>query len=102
MRFAFLLAFALSASAQDLSFDDWLNGFIEEARTRGYSDDVLDQTVAGLSPLPRAIESDRAQPELTIGFERYFESRVNRQVIRRGRDLLREHRTLLRRIEQQH
>ena len=104
MRIALLLSLVLFASraTQDIPFDEWLTGFIEEARGRGYSEDVLEKTVVGLSPLPRAIESDRAQPELTIGFERYFESRVNRQVIRRGREVLREYRTLLRRIEARH
>jgi membrane-bound lytic murein transglycosylase B len=84
---------------QDITFDEWLRSFMDEARTRGYSESVLQSTVAGLSPLPRALELDREQPELTIGFERYFESRVNRQVIRRGREVLRERRTLLTRIE---
>ena len=102
MRIALILALGLAASSQDVSFDAWLSEFVEEARDRGYSEAVLEKTVAGLSPLPRAIESDRAQPELTIGFERYFESRVNRQVIHQGRALLREHRMLLGRIERQH
>lgn len=102
VRIALILSLTLAASAQDVSFDAWLSEFVEEARGRGYSEAVLEKTVAGLSPLPRAIESDRAQPELTIGFERYFESRVNRQVIRQGRELLKQHRVLLRRIEQKH
>ena len=102
MRIALIVALTLSASSQDVSFDTWLSEFMEEARGRGYSEAVLDKTVARVSPLRRAIESDRAQPELTIGFERYFESRVNRQVIRQGRELLQQHRTLLRRIERDH
>jgi membrane-bound lytic murein transglycosylase B len=102
VRIALILVLTLTASTQDVSFDAWLSEFVEEARSRGYSEAVLEKTVAGLSPLARAIESDRAQPELTIGFERYFESRVNRQVIRRGRELLREHRRLLSRIERDH
>jgi len=102
MRAALLLALTLAASSQDLAFDEWLNGFMEEARARGYSDDVLGKTVTGLAPLPRVVESDRAQPELTIGFERYFESRVNRRVIVRGREVLREQRSALRRIEKEY
>jgi membrane-bound lytic murein transglycosylase B len=87
---------------QDITFDEWLRSFMDEARTRGYSESVLQSTVAGLSPLPRALELDREQPELTIGFERYFESRVDRRVIARGRDLVRAHGSLLRRIELEH
>jgi membrane-bound lytic murein transglycosylase B len=83
-------------------FDAWLGELIEEARGRGYSNEVLENTVVGLSPLERAITNDRAQPELTIGFERYFQSRVNNAVVRRGRELLREHRTVLQKIEKEY
>jgi membrane-bound lytic murein transglycosylase B len=92
---------APAVPAEPKPFDTWLIELIDEARTRGYSDHVIQQTVEGLEPLHRAIESDRSQPELTIGFERYFESRVTPAVIRRGRELAREHRTTLRRIEQE-
>jgi len=83
-------------------FDDWLRELVDEARTRGYSDDVVQATLQGLSPLERAIESDRTQPELTVGFERYFDSRVTPAVVRRGRELAREHRPLLRKIEHEY
>jgi membrane-bound lytic murein transglycosylase B len=102
IRIALLLPLTLAASLQDIAFDTWLTDFINEARERGYADGVLEKTVVGLEPLPRAIDNDRSQPELTIGFERYFESRVNRQVIRRGREVLREQRAVLRRIERQY
>jgi membrane-bound lytic murein transglycosylase B len=111
MRYAVLLSLTLAASQpsqstttamSDTSFEAWLDTFVDEARTRGYSEEVLEKTVAGISPLPRAIETDRSQPELTIGFERYFESRVNRQVIRQGREALRSHATLLRRVEREY
>jgi membrane-bound lytic murein transglycosylase B len=106
---AFVLALAApqdsppgpAAPVEPKPFDAWLTELIDEARTRGYSDEIIQQTVQGLEPLHRAIESDRSQPELTIGFERYFQSRVTPAVIRRGRELGRQHRTTLRRIEQQ-
>ena len=97
-----LLFLGIAASVQDASFDAWLGELIEEAKGRGYSEAVLGETVAGLSPLERAIEHDRSQPELTIGFERYFESRVNAAVVRRGRELRREHRAVLQRIEKEY
>lgn len=100
---ALLIAGALTlqqdAAPTPQPFDAWLGEFIEEARARGYSDDVLKSTVVGLEPLHRAIESDRSQPELTVGFERYFQSRVNTAVVRRGRELLHDNRSLLQRIE---
>lgn len=80
-------------------FDEWLQGLVSEARGRGFSEALLRQTLSGLEPLPHVIENDRSQAELTIGFERYFQSRVTPLVIRRGRELAREHRALLRRIQ---
>ena len=108
MRLVFLLPLALGAMLQNAPvetpqpFDAWLGEFIEEARGRGYSAEVLEATIAGLSPLERAIERDRTQPELTVGFERYFESRVNAAVVRRGREALKQHRADLQRIEKQY
>lgn len=106
MRVVVLFLACAFAAPQDVEppqpFDDWLNGLVEEARGRGYSDEVLDRTVRNLSPLPRAIESDRTQPELTVGFERYFQSRVNPSVIRQGKALAREHLSLLQRIEREY
>jgi membrane-bound lytic murein transglycosylase B len=108
MHVGLLLPLALALTLQNAPvdtpqpFDAWLGELIEEARQRGYSNEVLESTVVGLTPLERAIASDRAQPELTIGFERYFQSRVNNAVVRRGRELLREHRTLLQKIEKEY
>jgi membrane-bound lytic murein transglycosylase B len=82
-------------------FDAWRGSLIDEARTRGYSDAVIQQTISGIEPLEHAIQSDRSQPELTIGFERYFESRATPAIVRRGRELAREHRAVLRRVEQE-
>ena len=36
------------SASQDVSFDAWLSGFVDEARARGYSDEVLEKTVVGL------------------------------------------------------
>lgn len=79
-------------------FGDWLEALLAEARERGYSERVLKETLSGVEPIERVIQSDRSQAELTPGFEHYLSSRVTRTVMRRGRDLGRQHRTLLQRI----
>jgi len=83
-------------------FDEWLQELIAEARERGLGEDVIAQTLAGLQPLPRVITNDRAQAELVVGFERYYRTRVTPPVVRRGRELAREHGRLLDRIEDEH
>jgi membrane-bound lytic murein transglycosylase B len=81
------------------SFDDWLLGLIKEARDRGYSDELIEETLAGLEPLTRVIQSDRSQAELNPGFTRYATARVTMSMVGRGKDLERVHDTLLDRVE---
>ena len=80
-------------------FDTWLERVIEEAEDRGYSDELIAQTLEGLEPLPRVIEADRSQAELNPGFTRYTSTRITTAMVRRGREMARTYRTLLGRIE---
>jgi membrane-bound lytic murein transglycosylase B len=80
-------------------FEAWLTDFVAEARDRGYPDDLLSDTVIGLEPLHRVVASDRTQAELSVSFERYLSSRLTPVVIRRGRDLGRQHGAVLGGIE---
>jgi membrane-bound lytic murein transglycosylase B len=96
------------AAAQDVTidaaqpFDAWLDAFVAEARGKGYDDDLLSKTVAGLEPLTRVVAADRTQAELTISFERYLRTRLTPAVVRRGRELSRQHRLVLSGIERQY
>jgi membrane-bound lytic murein transglycosylase B len=80
-------------------FDEWLRELIAEAKQRGYAEEIVGSALSGLEPLVRVVQNDRTQAELTVGFERYFESRVNTAVIRRGKEVARQYRTLFGRIE---
>src|SRR5712675_2180746 len=88
---ALLLAAALLAPPQDVveepprPFNEWLNDLISDARSRGFSEDLLNDTLSGLQPLPRVVERDQSQAELTITFDRYFRTRITPRVIRLGR-----------------
>ncbi|MBI2189776.1 MAG: lytic murein transglycosylase [Acidobacteria bacterium] len=103
-----LFACAIRSGAQDpiaegpRPFEDWLRDLVAEAHDRGYSDDLINQTLVGLEPLPRVIQNDRSQAELVVGFERYYRSRVTAAFVRRGRELARTHRRLLDRIEDEY
>jgi membrane-bound lytic murein transglycosylase B len=55
-----------------------------------------------LQPIPRVIELDRRQPEFTQTFWRYLDARVTEGRIKRGRQLLAEHKDLLDRIERRY
>ena len=103
MRAAVLLVAALLSAAAFADdpppFDDWLDGLIAEARERGYSDELVQSALVGLVPIERVIQSDRSQAELIVTFDRYFKARVTPRVVRRGRQMASQHRTLLRRLE---
>src|SRR4051812_19657243 len=71
---------ALAAEPQ-VEFPVWLAELLAEARTRGFSDDLLNQTLSGLEPLHRVIQADRNQAELNPGFTRYLGSRLTPAMI---------------------
>jgi len=106
--FAVLLALALSQAPQEPGvnrpppFDEWLQALMAEARDRGYSDALIEQALGNVEPLPRVIQNDRSQAELVVGFDRYYRARVTPAMVRRGRELAREYRTVLGRIESEY
>lgn len=101
---ALLLAGVLLAPAQEVveeprPFDAWLGDLIADARSRGFEESLLNETLAGLEPLPRVVERDRSQAELTITLNRYFQTRITPRVIRLGRQHATAEEALLRRIQ---
>jgi len=80
-------------------FQDWLNELLNEARGRGFSDALLQETLVGVEPLTRVIASDRSQAELNPGFARYASARLTRQRVTSGQELIRTNADLLERIE---
>ena len=90
-----------STTDPTLPFEEWLAAVIEEADDKGFDEGLIKQTLVGLEPLPRVIQADRSQAELNPGLERYLSTRLTRPVITRGREMMKQHRALLGRIEQE-
>ena len=80
-------------------FDEWLASLIKEARDRGFSEELVAETLEGVQPLERVIQSDRSQAELNPGFDRYLAARLTASMINRGRELSADNRDLLARVE---
>ena len=97
---AVLLA-ACPAHAQ-VSFDDWLAAFRQDAAQQGISAATLDAALTGLAPVERVIELDRRQPEFLQTFADYMARRLTPQRLTRGQALLAEHATLFDALEQQY
>ncbi len=89
-----------AALAQETrTFDAFLVDVRTEALGRGIRAQTLDVALAGVTPLARVIELDRAQPEFTLTFEQYLNGRVTESRVARGKTMLAENRELLAQIE---
>ena len=77
------------------SFAQWRDGVRSEALGLGISAATFDSAFAGIEPIPRIIELDRTQPEVTITFADYLERVVPESRVAKGRELLAAHRDLL-------
>ena len=83
-------------------FSDWLVALRQEARDKGYSDALLNQTLEGLAPLEHVVQSDRSQAELNPGFARYLSTRLTNTMIRRGKEMAVQHQTVLAQVERKY
>ena len=77
------------------SFAEWREGVRSEALGLGISAATFDAAFSGIEPIPRVIELDRSQPEVTITFDQYLERVVPASRVNQGRELLAKHRALL-------
>ena len=86
------------AAAQEVgaeSFAQWRDGLRSEALDLGISPATFDTAFTDVEPIPRVIELDRTQPEVTITFADYLERVVPESRVAQGRTLLAAHHDLL-------
>lgn len=91
------------AAEESPDFSAWLRELRDEAAGLGISDSTLEVALAPVNePLPRVLELDRSQPEFAQTFSAYMRNRISDARIRRGQQLLVEHRDLFARIEREY
>ncbi len=73
-----------AASSGDASFDEWRGQFRNRALAAGLSPALLDRELAGLTPNPRVISLDSAQPEFSKPVGDYIKGTVSDERIARG------------------
>lgn len=83
------------ASAQQGSFESFLEGVRTEARRGGVSAATLQRALSGIRPNDRVVELDRRQPESTLTWEGYRDRIVNQVRIDNGRRAYADNRALL-------
>jgi membrane-bound lytic murein transglycosylase B len=81
-----------------VDFDTWLNALRAEAAQRGFSAQTIDRTLAHATLIPRVVELDHQQPEVTLTFEQYLARVVNDARAEKARRNLAENRALLQRV----
>jgi membrane-bound lytic murein transglycosylase B len=81
-------------------FVEWLDGVRTEALERGIRKEIVDAALTGVEePLAVVIERDRAQAEVVLPLETYITRQLSAARIRTGREMLKQHRTVLTSIE---
>ena len=90
-----LMGGAMAQEEGTESFAEWREGVRSEALGLGISTAIFDAAFVDVEPIPRVIELDRSQPEVTLTFDQYVERVVPESRVAKGRKLLAEHRDLL-------
>jgi len=83
-------------------FDLWLQDFRGRAIAQGIHGEVYDTAVAGITPNMKVIEATKQQPEFVRPIWEYIEKAVSDYRIKKGRELLVEHKALFDEIEQEY
>jgi len=91
------LSFFTIANEQP-NFQTWLVTLKKEAKTKGFSDQLIQDALNGLKPYPKAIKSDRAQPEFKKTFKHYSSTRLSDWRINTGLKKNKEHHELLKKV----
>ncbi len=89
------LAAAAPAAGEEQTFAVWLAELRAEAIGLGIRESTLDAALTGLDPIPRVIELDRRQPEVTQTFAEYMAKRITPALVDEGKRALRAHHRLL-------
>jgi len=76
-------------------WEAWINALKQDAKQQGVSETVVNDALSGIQPIERVIELDRKQPEGTMTFAKYKKNVISDTRIRKGRILLQEHATAL-------
>ncbi|MDH3604109.1 MAG: lytic murein transglycosylase, partial [Candidatus Tectomicrobia bacterium] len=87
-----------TAPAQDQAFSTWLQELRAEASQRGIQAATLDAALRDVKVLPRVIELDGKQPEVTLTFAQYLQRVIPDTRVHTGRQLLKQHQTLLNQV----
>lgn len=98
--FAFGGGQAWAAASQP--FEQWVAAFHQKALQEGISQQTAGSALSDVGFLPRVLELDKKQPEKAMGFSGYVRQVVNKERVRRGRELMHSHAGVLSEVERRY
>ncbi len=94
--------FTSTVASADSNFAVWLEGVRVEARSKGISEQTLNDVLSSISPQNRIIKLDRKQPERAITFNEYLPRVVDKARIQKGQALMKKHAQMLSKVEKEY
>ncbi|MGK0270666.1 MAG: membrane-bound lytic murein transglycosylase B [Cocleimonas sp.] len=88
-----------SIAISDVGFEKWKQSFRKQALKEGILPRVFDQSLSDISPDQEVIDLDNSQPEFTRNIWDYLNNTISSARIKKGKELLEQHRTLFDKIE---
>ena len=95
------MCFASIAYA-NIGFEKWKQSFRLQALAEGVLASVFDQSITNLTLDPEIIELDNSQPEFTRNVWDYLSNSISTARIKKGKELLQQHRLLFDEIEKRY
>jgi len=92
------VTFASSVWANEVSFDQYVEGLKQEARSQGVSEQIITQAFENVTYKPRAVKADRNQPEKKLTLDEYIPRAVPDWKVKQAKELYTKHAEELNRI----
>jgi len=91
MSVALGLTLASSVFANEVSFEEYVEGLKDEARQNGISELVIEQAFANVTHKPRAVKADKNQPEKKLTLDEYIPRAVPDWKVKQAKSLYQKH-----------
>jgi len=83
-------------------FQQWLDGFRQEAAAQGFSQSTIDRSLDDVSYAKKTIWADRNQHSFKLSLDQFMQKRGSATIVSRGKRLKRENAALFARIEKRY
>jgi len=97
-----LFVATVSATDGQISFAEYLQGLQQEALQLGFTEDFVQQSLAGVTYHQKAVSADKNQPESRITLDTYLATRVPDWKVKQALALMTEHQDVLNKIAGQY